>query len=191
MSDSVFNKMKQIVLQKLEGLDSRLLYHHIPHTLDVIEQCERIAIAEGITDSKEIYLLKVAALYHDIGFLETYAGHEIIGCKLFLKDAPAYNFSEEELTKITEMIMATKVPQKPKNKLQEIICDADLDYLGRDDFAEIAEKLRQELFAFKLIIDEKEWEKIQIIFFRNHNYHTESSRKLRNPVKQINLQSLH
>ena len=127
MSDSVFNKMKQIVLQKLEGLDSRLLYHHIPHTLDVIEQCERIAIAEGITDSKEIYLLKVAALYHDIGFLETYAGHEIIGCKLFLKDAPAYNFSEEELTKITGMIMATKVPQKPKNKLQEIICDADLD----------------------------------------------------------------
>ena len=37
-----------------------------------------------------------------------------------------------------ELREATKIPQTPLTKLEEIICDADLDYLGREDFFEIS-----------------------------------------------------
>jgi uncharacterized protein len=58
------------------GLSKELTYHTVNHTRDVLEQAERIAKAENITNEEDLFLLKVACLYHDSGFLYTYAGHE-------------------------------------------------------------------------------------------------------------------
>ena len=62
------------------------------------------------------------------------------------------------------MIMATKIPQSPRNGLEEIICDADLDYLGRDDFYEIGATLFEELKAYNVLQNEREWNRIQVKF---------------------------
>ena len=63
-------------------LDKKLCYHNIDHTLDVIEQAEQIALSEKISPAKEILLLKVAALFHDTGFLYVYTGHEEKSCEI-------------------------------------------------------------------------------------------------------------
>src|SRR4029078_11463882 len=114
------------IMAKLDGLSKELRYHGIEHTLAVYQQCENIAHAENITDPEKIYLLKVAALYHDTGFLYIYNGHEEVSCKLATQELPAYGLNEEQIEIICGLIMATRVPQSPKNHLEQIICDADL-----------------------------------------------------------------
>jgi hypothetical protein len=54
-----------------------------------------------------------------------------------------------------KLIHVTEIPHKPLNHLQEIICDADLDYLGRNDFQEIADNLKAELKTMNKIISDR------------------------------------
>ncbi len=165
------------------GLSKHLTYHCIDHTLDVRKQCLVIAKAEGITDEQTLLELEVAALYHDTGFIFIYQNHEERGCELARDQLPGFGFADHTINKICELIMATKVPQKPMNHLQQIICDADLDYLGRDDFFETGDKLRRELIDYKFIASEHDWEERQLDFLRSHRYFTQTSSKKREPVK--------
>ncbi len=189
MHERDFEIIQKHVFHKLEALDPLLTYHCIAHTVDVVEQATRIAMDEG-ANHKELHLLKIAALYHDSGFLEIYMGHEEKGCELFLKDADQFKFSDGDKKTIVDLIMATKMPQEPKNLLQKIICDADLDYLGRRDFFQISESLKTEFLNCKIIAQENEWHDLQLSFLENHRYHTNSSRLLRQPVKKAHIATL-
>jgi uncharacterized protein len=189
MAETDFDIIYNHVIQKLKDLDPGLSYHCVEHTLDVVKHAERVASDESINE-KEMYLLKIAALYHDTGFLKTYKDHEQVSCEIFLEDCKQFNFTEEEKQTIIDLIMATRMPQKPKNLLQKIICDADLDYLGRHDFSTIAEKLKQEFLNYQLISDNNEWRSLQIKFLKSHEYHTNSSKQLRDPVKKENLNNI-
>ena len=100
------------------------------------------------------------------------------------------SFSDTEKADIQSLIMATKLPQSPKNHLEQIICDADLDYLGRDDFFIIGNNLRKEFLHYNIVANNEVWEKLQFNFLSNHQYFTESSRNLREPVKQQNFAKL-
>jgi hypothetical protein len=88
---------------------------------------------------------------------------------------------------ILGLIRATKIPQNPSNLLEKIICDADLDYLGREDFWEIGNKLFEELKTLGLISNKYEWNQNQLVFLENHSYFTNASQKLRNERKHQNL----
>lgn len=190
MYDQVFEELRVLVFDKLSKLDKHLTYHCKEHTTDVLTQCEQIARREGVTDKHQLHLLKVAALYHDSGFLKTYKDHETFSCELFLEDADRFGFSADDKQQITSLIMATKIPQQPHNLLEKIICDADLDYLGRNDFYTIGDTLRQEFLHYGIVRSDEEWEALQIKFLQNHNYHTASSQQLREPVKQQYLVQL-
>ena len=184
MTEKDFDSLKEIVLTELDGLDPHLTYHSKEHTIDVLTQSLRIAATEGISDAYQLLLLKFAGLFHDIGFLETYANHEAKGCELFLKYSEGKDFSETEKEDICSLIMATKLPQSPKNHLEQVICDADPDYLGRDDFFIIGDNLRKEFLHYNIVASNEAWEKLQLNFLKNHQYFTASSRALREPVKQ-------
>lgn len=185
-----FEKVKAQLINKLMDLDPKLSYHTISHTLDVIKQAERIAKEEKIEDERDLYLLKLAALYHDSGFLKVYDGHEEMSCQIILKDADQLALTQNELQFIQKLIMATKLSSKPHTHLEKILRDADLDYLGRTDFLDIAALLKKELFAYKIITDTNEWNERQLNFLKQHHYYTKSSQKLREPVKQLNYQNL-
>jgi uncharacterized protein len=173
-----------------KGLPSLLTYHNVAHTFDVTKQCLRIAKAEGISDKQILQELEIAGLYHDTGFLSVYKNHEERGCVLAREELPSFGLNKEAIENICSIIMATKVPQKPANHLQQIICDADLDYLGRDDFFEVAEQLRTELSGYKLVNSLKEWEKIQWSFLQSHHYFTHTSKRERTPGKEKNMQQI-
>ena len=186
----LFTSIKQPILSRLENeLDPRLGYHNITHTLDVLEQAEVLAKQEKVTDKHDLLLLKIAAVFHDSGFLFVYKGHEEKGCEI-ASDSLRNVFSEEDIKKVCGMIMATKIPQSPNTLLEQIICDADLDYLGRNDFEPISRNLYKEFIVFKIIPEDIIWDHIQIKFFESHHYFTGTSVSKRNEKKLKHLNTL-
>jgi uncharacterized protein len=173
-----------------ESLPSHLTYHCLEHTLDVYRETERLALSEKITSSDELTLVLTAAAYHDIGFVVSELNHEQQSCIICMSDLPQYGYSDIEINKVCEIIMATKIPQSPNSQLAEILCDADLDYLGRNDFETIAETLYQEFKHRKIIDDRESWDNIQVNFFNSHHYFTQTNSNLRNLQKAINLQKI-
>lgn len=184
-------KAEQYVLGQLETrLDRTLFYHGIHHTIDVVNAAAEIAALEGITDEESLALLRTAAFYHDSGFMNIYQGHEEAGCVLAREVLPGFGYTEAQIATICGMIMATKIPQSPKNTLERIICDADLDYLGRDDFEGIAATLFEELKVRDMVEDIPAWDAVQVRFLEAHSYWTASERKRRDAAKQRHLQHL-
>src|SRR5688500_9448616 len=120
MSTSGFESIENAVLKKLEGLSPGLTYHSREHTRDVVRQSERIALEECVTDRRKLFILKIAALYHDTGFIETYSNHEERSCEIFLRDSIRFGMTPAEIKEVTELIMVTKIPQQPKNLMQRI-----------------------------------------------------------------------
>ena len=183
-----FERAKVFILNKLtQELPGHLHYHNISHILDVYDAAMRYAKLEGIS-AEDTELLKMAALFHDSGFIVKADGHELISCGFAEEYLPDFGYSFNQIEKIKGMIMATRIPQTPKNHLEQILADADLDYLGRADFEEISNGLFEELKAENKIADIDSWNKIQVSFFEKHSYFTESAKRLRNVKKQENLQ---
>lgn len=179
------------ILEKLKvDLPDYLLYHSVSHVRDVKLQAMRIAISEGITNQEDLDLLETAAIYHDCGFLSTYTNHEEKGCEIAREVLPDFDYTPAQIKIIEGLIMATKVPQKPKTKLEEIICDADLDYLGRDDFFTIGDYLYEELLHIGVVKDEMAWNHLQIKFLTAHHYFTQTNIKDREPLKSENLKKI-
>lgn len=184
-------EVEDFILQKLHSELSENLYYHGPHhTLDVADSAIRLARAEGICDEETLTLLRTAALFHDAGFITTYKGHEEEGCRMARVYLPGFGYNAEQISRICGMIEATKLPQNPSTLLEEIICDADLDYLGREDFEPIADTLYRELKTRGLVADKPTWDAKQIQFLENHKYRTATALATRQPLKQLHLQRL-
>ncbi|MBL7706364.1 MAG: phosphohydrolase [Taibaiella sp.] len=179
--------VNKVIIQKLqEELPEHLSYHSVAHVLDVIEATIQIAAGEGIS-GEALVLLKTAALFHDTGFLFGAKDHEQKSCEIAETYLPGFGYDQAQIDKIKGMIMATKIPQTPNNHLEQILADADLDYLGRDDFFTIGNKLYDELAMFGIITNERDWNLLQERFLESHNYHTATAIRNRNAKKQENL----
>lgn len=185
-----FSAAEDFILNNLKsGLNANLTYHGVHHTLDVLDSAVQIAVAEKVT-SNEIALLRIGVLMHDYGFLITYKDHEEEGCRLANEILPQFGFEKKDIEIIERMIMSTKIPQSTYTLIEKIICDADLDYLGRDDYYSIAETLFEEMKIHSGLTDKTEWNHIQLQFLKSHHYHTAYSRMLRETNKQKRITEL-
>ncbi|MFI5137647.1 MAG: HD domain-containing protein [Sphingobacteriales bacterium] len=174
-----FHNLKELIFGKLEiELPQHLSYHNIDHTIDVMQAAESIAEKEGIGEDDK-RLLHTAALLHDVGFLSGRDGHEAASCAIAREYLPVYGYGPDEIETICSLIMATRIPQLPQNKLEEILCDADLDYLGRDDFFIMSQRLFNELQAEGIVNNEDNWNRQQAAFMEEYKYFTNTSRMLR------------
>ena len=186
-----FKKVEKYIKDLLlNNLPKYLTYHGIVHTEKVLEASIVLAENENITNKSELILLKTAALFHDCGFIKTYNGHEDEGCKIAIRVLPDFGYSSDDIHTICNMIMATKLPQSPKNLLEEILCDADLYYLGSDSFESVTNKLLKEWIAIKKVHDENEFNLIQVGFLEAHHFWTKSAKKLRDKKKADHLKKL-
>ncbi|MCY7411077.1 MAG: HD domain-containing protein [Chitinophagales bacterium] len=185
-----YKKAEKFILSRLKKeLSPKLTYHGVDHTYDVLDAALKIGAKEKITKEQE-YLLSVACCFHDSGFIYLYKGHEERGCKIAEEFLPKYKFSKADIEIICGMIMATKIPQQPKTHLEQIIADADLDYLGRTDFYSIGKTLFEEMKAYKFLETPQQWNQVQINFFKMHHYHTQTSIKNRAPEKKKRLEEI-
>lgn len=185
-----YHAVKAFILDKLgRELPGKLTYHGVHHTLDVLFITEELCYLESI-DPYETLLLRTAALFHDSGFTITNVNHETLSCQIARENLPRYGYSDDEIERICSMIMATRIPQTPRNFLEKIICDADLDYLGRDDFYDIGATLFEELKAYNILKSEEDWNRLQVRFLENHHFFTPTNVERRTARKQHYLEEL-
>ena len=185
-----FEEAKAFILSRLrEQLPDDLYYHGLHHTLDVCNSVEELAKAENV-NGESLLLLKTAALFHDSGFLQQYINNEPVAVSIAEEYLPQFNYSTDQINIISKIILSTRIPQRPSNHVEEIMCDADLDYLGRDDFFQISETLKKEWLAYGLITNDEEYNHKQVQFFNQHNYFTQTARLTREPKKQKHLMEL-
>jgi len=167
----------EIFADKLfSSLSNDLVYHNKEHTLDVRDAVKRLGELEHIS-AQDMALLDIAALFHDIGHINTYEGHEDVSIALLCSNADSFGLSNEEVKKISSMIEATKLPQNPETHLDMILCDADLDNLGREDFIEIFEKIFIEAQKYGFLLSKRDWCSQTIEMMKQHTYFTMSARK--------------
>jgi uncharacterized protein len=182
--------MQEYVITMLkENLPECYQYHNYAHTLYVLDKVIEIGDNEKCTE-QEIHLLKVAALWHDTGYIKSYANHELTSCLLAKEQLPAYGFTSGEIAIICGMIMATKIPQTPKTKLEEIIADADLEYLGTKEAEEKATLLFHEIHSLIPSITKAAWDKMQLSFLQTHRFFTLYCQQQKEPIKQTYLKKL-
>lgn len=182
----VFEEIQHTIYREiLAKLPQHLTYHNLDHTAYVLNQVIFLA-KESHVSEEDLHLLKLAALFHDTGFIDNPKDHEEKGCKIAEKYL-AKDYSPADLGKIHGMIMATKIPQSPGNLLENILADADLEYLGTDLFEKIGETLFEELKHFNPDFTVQAWDELQLVFMQKHHFHTEYCRINREPKKQENL----
>jgi predicted metal-dependent HD superfamily phosphohydrolase len=170
-------------------LPKELYYHGINHTLNVLKTCNNYIKREKV-EKRNAKLLRIGVILHDIGFTVSKIEHEKTGKDLAIELMGTFGFSQKDIRIVQGLILATRIPQSPKNELEKIICDCDLDYLGRSDFYPISDHLYKELKTGGMVQTKSDWNKIQIKFLQNHRYHTDFAIKNRQPEKEKRIAEL-
>ena len=182
--------MRDFVINLLNNkLPKSYYYHNSNHTLYVVDKVSEIGEQQGCNE-KELELLNTAALWHDTGYINTYENHEEESCRLAREHLPGFGYTPIDIQKICGIIMATKLPQSPKSKLEKILADADLEYLGSDDYDQKAKDLYKELHHLNPSLTEKKWKKAQITFLQKHQFFTTYCKENKEPVKQRHINKL-
>lgn len=163
----------------------KLPYHNFDHAIDVYSEANTLSMAAKI-QKEDRFVLKSAALLHDVIVVPGNNLSEERSTELVRVYLPVIGYSEDQVSKIAKMIIATRMPQKPTNFLEELLCDADLGNLGRPDFLDQGEKVRIELGIEQGIA----WYEQQLNFLTSHNYHTKVAKDLRNVGKIKNIERL-
>lgn len=186
-----FQEAMEYALGRLSReLGPQLTYHNLAHTRDeVLPVAERLAAEVGVAPQDRV-LVQTAALYHDIGFLESYAEHEASGIRIAQAVLPGFGYSPEQIEVIARMILATRLPQRPENMLDRVLADADLDILGSEAFLRRGNDLRLELEAIGVHETAEDWYRRQMEFLRAHRYWTRPAASRRDSGKERNLQLL-
>jgi uncharacterized protein len=185
-----YRAAKTFIINELKTkLSPNLTYHGVHHTLDVLAVTRALCATERV-GRRDTLLLKTAALFHDAGFTRSVREHERHGCEIARTFLPQFGYQNADIETICGMIMATKVPQAPQTRLEAILCDADLDYLGRKDFYPIGQTLFEELKSLGVLTTEQAWNRLQINFLTAHRFCTQTNLALREPIKQLYLNEL-
>jgi predicted metal-dependent HD superfamily phosphohydrolase len=182
--------LRKIIMERLQNeLSKDLHYHGMHHTLDALKTCD-LYLRHIKINSHDARLLRLGILFHDIGFTVSNEEHEYKGSIIARDLLTQFGFKTKDIDVIVGLILSTKIPQSPKTLLENMICDIDLDYLGRSDFYEISESLYEELQVTIGLKNKNDWNKIQVKFLEAHKYHTDFAIKKRQPEKEKRINEL-
>ena len=185
-----FSAVYKYLIEKLESkLPEHLTYHNASHTEAVLKSAEELCLVEEL-DHQSTLLVKTGALFHDSGFLRSYTDHEENSCMIARETLPGFEYSEDEINQVCKLIMATKLPQTPSNMMEKVLCDADLHYLGTEKYFAISGDLYNEFKEVRIVNNKKEWQKIEIQFFRKHQYFTKTAQRLYGAKKLDNFKTI-
>jgi len=170
--------------------DARLVYHNAQHTNEVVRAAKQIANHYQLNE-RDYFIVVIAALFHDIGYFADAKNHEAMGAEqasVYLREKGV----EEDLIKtVSGAILSTKIPQKPTNLLENILCDADLFHLGSEEFRERSKLMHKEAeLICNTTISKNDWRKRDIKFLENHHYHTDYCQLVLNDQKQKNIDKI-
>ena len=170
--------------------DPRLVYHNMEHTQQVVNAAQQIANHYQLSE-EDFFVVTVAAYFHDTGYFEDALNHEAKGAELADHFLAKHEVKQELRDGVRSAILATKIPQQPKNETDKILCDADLFHLGLPDFREKGKLMHKEVeLLYKKDISKTEWRQKDIQFMESHHYHTDYANLLLSDQKQKNIVKL-
>ncbi|MGA7144629.1 MAG: HD domain-containing protein [Desulfobacterales bacterium] len=173
-----------------EGLKYHIADHTLHPTKGVVASANRIAISENISEHDR-ELLITAAYFHDTGYIREYEKNEPIAARMAGRILKLIGYKPNEVVRVQNMILSTDLESEPESHVEKILCDADLDHFGREDFFKLDARLREEWCAIGIdVSDEVKWYKGTLEIIKKHQYYTESQKKLRKKGKQKNIKSL-
>lgn len=185
-----FRSLQEDVFFRLEkGLSPDLTYHNVAHTKGVLSAVQTLADAEGLNEEDTLAVC-TAALLHDTGFLETYKDHEAASCKIAMQLLKDHGYNGNFIEKVCSLIMVTKMPQRPSNHLEQILCDADLHYIGTSEYVATSDKLYAEFKKYGMVSGPKEWRQKQVSFLMAHRFFSPSGQALYGPMAKKHLKEL-
>jgi predicted metal-dependent HD superfamily phosphohydrolase len=186
-----FEAAERFILEKLDReLDERLYYHNAAHTREVVTACRQLLQMEKV-DGRTAQIILTAALYHDTGMLIRYEDHESASVKILTETLPGFGYSGEEMDRVRELILDTREPRMARDLSEQILFDADLEALGREDFfiRSLCLQLEWSLYGIRKTTL-REWFHSQVLFMEQHRYLTGSAQRLWQEQKQKNLEAV-
>ncbi len=152
------------------------LYHNWIHTCHVRDEVRHLARLAKVT-ANELELLDLASLFHDVGFSETFNGHEEAGARSADTFLSSRGYPHEKIQIIKDLILATKVEVLPKTDLEKLIKDADTSSLAKPQFNILTNTLRKELNSLQNTnFSKAEWARTNLKFFNDHQYYSETGK---------------
>jgi len=181
---------KYVVSLLNNRLSEEYLFHSVRHTMNVVKGAELIGKESGLNES-ELKILKISALFHDVGYTITNEDHEAESAFIAGEFLRSKEVDEDQMKQVENAIMATRVPQQPKDRISGVLCDADLLHLTSEDYFEQMELLRLEWqVTGKNFFTEYQFHQNSLDFFKGHHYHSEYGRKVLEARKQIVLMKI-
>ncbi len=154
------------------GLTTDHQYHNQGHTERVCKAVLELGQSAGLT-SHQLEILELAALFHDLGFTETYEGHEAVSRQLADQFLSGQAYEEERKAEVLNLIDVTFPPKVPQTQLEKIMCDADLSNLGSPHYFEYLQALRHEWKTFlNQEYTDEAWYRLNYKFVKNHRFYT-------------------
>lgn len=189
MDKNIVGEIKKYVNYLLIPLED-LYYHQYEHALSVMERAIYLGTMEWCSED-EIEMLVIASLFHDTGFVIQYDKNEVFGAKIAKNYLRTILYPQDKIEIIENIILATQVWKNPKNLLEEIIKDADMDNLWREDFFDINEKLKKERETIKKIkIKDPDWHHASLDIIQWHQFYTGTQINERHEKLQKNTERL-
>ena len=162
-------------------------YHGFHHAKSVVEACRVIGAASHLGE-EDLEVVVLAAWFHDVGYVEGIDRHEERSVDMAIAFLKENGYPEEKIAQLSGCVLATQIPQRPKNLLEEVLCDADIAHLAREDFLELSELVRQEIeHRMSIKLTEEEWLTMNIDFVAGHRYFTDYAKTVFEGQRRRNL----
>jgi predicted metal-dependent HD superfamily phosphohydrolase len=126
-----------------EKLPRQLVYHSLKHTAVVVKEAKNLGEASHLSEADQEALV-LAAWFHDTGYTEVYDGHEYRSMELAGQWLNEQGYPADRIRLIQDAIRATHRDEAAETELQQLLVDADMSGMGREEFFANAELLRAE-----------------------------------------------
>lgn len=182
-----FTKLQLLRLNDLEdhifdhiltGFSDKLHFHSIEYARKVYNQSFLLVRAEEIEQENRLFV-RTAALMLYTGLTQAYSNFENRSSIIARDILPKFQYSESQIDKICNLIMATKIPFQPINQLEKILIDSKMEYIGRPDYPERIKMLHREMVENGINLNGQQFKKQQLELLYTFDYFTIAARRLR------------
>ncbi|MFC2129329.1 adenylate/guanylate cyclase domain-containing protein [Bacteroidota bacterium] len=171
LEDRVFNQL-------LNEHPGTYHFHTRDHLHHIYDQAELICRAENISEEDTLLTLSASLLLY-AGLTESYEHFENRSAEIAREILPEYLYTEKQIDAICNLILATKVPYEPQNKLEAILIDAKMEYIGRPDFSKMIKLLYLELKSNEREKSMKKLIREYVDLLKTFKYFTVAGQRLR------------
>lgn len=173
-----------------DHLNPDRIYHNLQHTREIVNWTVQLGQHYNL-DSKSRFIVEAAAWFSNLCYdrdPKQYQERNARYAQKFLRNIP---LTEDLVKNITGCILSTRLPQQPKNTMEEIACDAHMYHLGLDDYEKRSKLIRKELVLLsRKKISKDEWKQRDLELLQNHRFKTEYAKQLLDSQQQKNLELL-